>query len=144
MNRMIKKFSAVAVALVLTVTMLTTGTEVKAASASANFVLRYYSSAPTDVNIIRETRIIAASGKDRVYVKSTAFNCLISGGSAYFKCSDYDSTGASIVKANQTKELIFKGTTIPKAGVSVAIDMKLKDYAISQRLSCEGRVCNSK
>ena len=48
------------------------------------------------------------------------------------------------MKANQTKELIFKGTNIPKAGISVTIDMKLKDYAISQSLSCEGRVCNSK
>lgn len=144
MKKMIKKLSAVALAAVLTVTTLAAGSEVKAASASANFLMRYYSSAPTDVNILRATRTIAASGKDRVYVKSTAFNCLISGGSAYFKCANFDTTGASIVKANQTKELIFKGTTIPKAGVSVTINMQLKDYATSQSLSCEGKVCNSK
>lgn len=144
MKIMLRRISSLLLATAMISTVLTTGAKANAASKSADFTLRYYSSAPSDVNILSATRTIAAAGKDRVYAKSNSFNCLISGGSAYLKCTNYDSTGASIVKANQSKELIFKGTTVPKAGVSVTISIKLKDYATSQSLSCAGKVSNSK
>lgn len=126
-----KKMVSMGTAMVVAVSMMSV-------SASA-YNLHYDAGAGSTVNVTSYTTTVTASGADRITVTSTHFSTYISGACCEAYGVNYETTTANI-NSTGTYYLVYKGTTIPKAGVNVTVKTQLVDYNSSRSVSAIGTI----
>lgn len=106
---------------------------------AAEYSLRYTSGAPSSVNVLSRTISLKSSGADRITIDSDVFNTYISGAYILANCTNFTTNSANI-NSNTTYQLVYSGTTTPKANVSVIVSMELKNYTTSVSVNASGTI----